>query len=300
MPSASVCGAFATSAMSATGAAGTPASVSRACQCAVSFVASARSRIAQSSSRWLTRSGFVREAGVVDELGQPEDAADRGEQAVVAAGDHQLAVARREHLVRAPPSGSASPGRAARCPRRSSRRGDSRRSRSPSRRATRRRPMPSPVELALEQRRQHADGRPCPGALVDQRRADAHAGPAGLAGDRDQAARRLHQRVVARLLAAAARRARRRRPSSRRAVGCAPAARRGRARARRRARGAGSAGTRRRRRRAAATPRGRARRGARAPASACPRWRRGTSSPRRSRTAAPRRGRRRPCRAARP
>ncbi len=55
--------------------------------------------------------------------------------------------------------------------------------------------------VALEQRGEHAERRPGAGALVDQGRADACAGAAGLAGHRDQPACRLHQRVVAGLVA---------------------------------------------------------------------------------------------------
>ncbi len=53
---------------------------------------------------------------------------------------------------------------------------------------------------ALEQRGEDPERGPRPRALVDERRADAHAGAAGLARHRDQAARGLHQGVVARLL----------------------------------------------------------------------------------------------------
>ena len=288
-----------TSATSATGAAGTPASVSRACQCAVSC---SRERSLEDRTELVAVAhaiGVGAEAGVVDELGQPDDGADRGEQAVVAAGDHQLAVARREHLV----------GRHHREPRALAVRHGAVgevagevvadvAERGLVERDVDHRALAAAA--ALEQRGEHPERRPGARALVDQRRADADARPAGLAGHRDQPARRLHQRVVAGLVAE--------RPDvavrADRAVDeprvARPAARRRRGRARRRAPGGGSAGRRRRRRRAGAAPRGRAGRGARAPASACPRSRRGTSCPRRSRTAAPRPGRRRRCRGARP
>ena len=300
MPSASVCAAFATSATSATGAAGTPASASRCCQASVSSVdepPGEQSHRARPGAR--PASGFVRKRGSSTSSGRPSTVADRSEQPVVPACDHQLAVARREHLVRR----------------------HHRESRALAVRdgavrevagevvadVSERRLVERDVDhgslarpVALEQRREHAERRPRAGSLVDQRRADPNARPAGLAGDRDQPTRGLHQRVVPRLVAERARRARRRRRSSRRAAGCARAAPRRRARARPPALGGGSGGTRRRRRRAAATPRAREDRAARSRASACRRWRRGTSSPRRSRTAAPRPGRRRPCPAAPP
>ena len=78
--------------------------------------------------------------------------------------------------------------------------------------------------LALEERRDDAERRPHPRAHVDERRADAHAGPARLAGHADEPARRLHERVVARAPPRAGRRGRTRRSSSRRAAGCARAA----------------------------------------------------------------------------
>src|SRR4029453_17635738 len=56
-----------------------------------------------------------------------------------------------------------------------------------------------PGALAREQRREDAERGPGARPLVDQRGADAHAGPAALARDRDEAAGSLHQRVVARL-----------------------------------------------------------------------------------------------------
>ena len=54
--------------------------------------------------------------------------------------------------------------------------------------------------LALEQRGEDPEGRPGARALIDEGGPDAHAGPAGLPGHRDQAACRLHQRVVAGLV----------------------------------------------------------------------------------------------------
>ena len=50
----------------------------------------------------------------------------------------------------------------------------------------------------LEQRREDADRRPLAGREVDQGDADAHGRAVAFAGDAHQAARRLHQRVVAR------------------------------------------------------------------------------------------------------
>ena len=61
---------------------------------------SARSRIAQSSSRCRTRSGLRRKRGSSTSSGRPTTAQIAAKMPVVAAGDHQLAVARREHLVR--------------------------------------------------------------------------------------------------------------------------------------------------------------------------------------------------------
>ena len=75
--------------------------------------------------------------------------------------------------------------------------------------------------LALEEGRRDPERGPHPGPHVDQRRPDADARASRLAGHADEPARRLHQRVVARLLAQRARRRRTRRSSSRRAAGCA-------------------------------------------------------------------------------
>ncbi len=141
--------------------------------------------------------GVRPEPRVVDDLGQADDVADRAEEPVVAACHQQLAVLRRHHLV-------------------------GRHHREPRPLAGRDRPVGEVAgevvadvadcrlvqrhvddaacagALALEKRREHAERRPGAGALVDERGADADSRPPGLAGDRDQAAGRLHQRVVPR------------------------------------------------------------------------------------------------------
>ena len=299
IPSASVWGAAAMSATSATGAAGTPAAVRRSCQCAVVSVRSRSSSSAHSASRLTDPVGVRPEARVVDQLGGAEHVADRAEQPVVAAGDHQLSVAGREDLVRR----------------------DHREARSLAggHRAVGevageviadvadRRLVQRDVDggghtgaVALEERGEDAERRPGPGSLVDQRGPDPDSRPSRLAGHRDQPAGGLHEGVVAGLVRERADAPVGAERSSRRSAGCARATRRARDRAPRRARVAGSGGRRPRARRAGAAPHGRPGRGARGRSSACRRSRRGTSCPRRSRTAAPRRGRRRPCRAARP
>ncbi len=80
------------SATSATGAAGTPAPVSRSCQEAVSSCAKYGSRSAISASRFATRSGFVRKRGSIGEVVRAELAAEKREQAIVPGRHHQLAV----------------------------------------------------------------------------------------------------------------------------------------------------------------------------------------------------------------
>ena len=137
-----------------------------------------------------------------------------------AASDHQLAVLRREDLVRRDErEGRAVPA------------GD--RARAEDSRRGGRRPAPSAVSYSetsitrpcpLRSRSQSAARIPIAAhiarRLVDQRDADAHARAVRLARHADDPGRRLHQRVVARLVARAGRRGRRRRSSSRRAAGC--------------------------------------------------------------------------------
>jgi hypothetical protein len=53
------------------------------------------------------------------------------------------------------------------------------------------------VTLAIGQRREHAEGRPPRGGVVDERDTDAHRRPAGLARHAEDPGERLHQRVVA-------------------------------------------------------------------------------------------------------
>ncbi len=162
IPSASVCGARATSATSATGAAGTPASVSR---CLPVRRVVAREPLVEDRTELVPvrdTIGVGPEARIVDELGQAEHAADRSEDPVVAAGDHQLAVAGRGTPGTAPPSGTGCPGRAGRCRRRGSRRGDSRCSRARSRRARRRPPRPRRSGRARAARRARRARPTCP------------------------------------------------------------------------------------------------------------------------------------------
>ena len=138
------------------------------------------------------------EARVVHELGQVERGTELRVDPVVPSRDHQLAVARSEHLVG----------------------GDHREDRALPRRHRSVREVPEEVvadvrerrlverrvddralagALALEQRRHDAERRPHPGSHVDQRRPDADAAPSLLAGHADEAARGLHERVVPRL-----------------------------------------------------------------------------------------------------
>ena len=145
------------------------------------------------------------------------------EQAVVPAGDHQLAVARGEDLVR----------RHHREDRALPRRHRAVREiadevvadvaeRGLVERGVDERALAGP--LAFEERRDDPERGPDPGAHVDQRRADADAGSPGLSRHADEAAGRLHERVVAGLVRERAGRGRTRRPSSTRAAGCARAA----------------------------------------------------------------------------
>ena len=140
------------------------------------------------------------EPGVVDELGQPDHVAYGGEEPVVAARDHELAVARRKHLVRGDhrKDGSLAHGDGAVGEVADEVVADVRERGLVERRVDDR-SLAGP--LALEERRRDPDRRPHPRAHVDQRRADAHTGPSRLAGHADEAARRLHERVVPGLLA---------------------------------------------------------------------------------------------------
>ena len=237
-----------TSATSATGAAGTPAAESSVCQEAVSSLARALRRGARRARRdCATRSGFVAEARVVDEGGQPDDVADRREQPVVAAGDHQLAVPGREHLIgrdhREPCALAVRNGAVCEiagevvadvAERRLVERDvdDRARARAARVRAARRARRAPPrcrfPGRSATSRREHPAGRARP---------SSRSGRLPPASARRSRARR-----------GAARHGRRRRRSSRRAAGCGRARRPARGRARRRAPAGGSGGTRRRRR----------------------------------------------------
>ena len=141
--------------------------------------------------------GVRPEARVVGELGEPEHGADRAEQSVVSPRDHQLAVARREDLVRRDHREAGALAGRDRAVGQIAREvvGD----------VTDRRLVQRDVDdttlagaLALEQRGKDAEGRPRARPLVDQRRSDPHTWVARLPGDRDEPARGLHERVVAR------------------------------------------------------------------------------------------------------
>ena len=173
-----------------------PRPVSRSCQVAVVSVRAAPRSARASASRLRTRSGFVRKRGSSTSSGSPTTS--------------QIARNRRS----LPPATISSPsavgntsygatiGKRVPSPRRD---GAVREVAGevvadvPDRRLVERHVDDRALAgaLALEQRREDAERRPGARALVDQRRADADAGPAGLARDRDQAAGRLHQRVVA-------------------------------------------------------------------------------------------------------
>ena len=116
------------------------------------------------------------------------------EEAVVRRHDHQLAVGRLEHLVRDDQRerGAVPPGRRAAREDVDELVGDERERRLVEREVER-------PPLALVQRRDDRERRPDAGADVDQRDADPHRVPVGLAGDAHDPRRRLHQRVVARL-----------------------------------------------------------------------------------------------------
>ncbi len=200
----------------------------------------------------------------------------------------------------APPWGSASPRRVAPCRPPGSRRGGSRCSRAPSRTARRRRPIPRPCGRARSARparrappRCRCPGRSRttptrtpgrPGSPVTEMSPPAaciSASYPGSAGERANVAVRTHGAVDETRVPG---------PDGFRAEPeCL-----GEARPQALQQHVGAV------RRAAGAPPGRARRAARRRASACRRSPRGTSCPRRSRTAAPRRARRRPCRAAPP
>ena len=100
IPSACVCSAATTSATSATGAAGTPAAVRRSLP--VGGVALPKPD-GDERDELLAVAHAIRvrpEALVRLEVGQLEHVAEQSEEPVVAAGHHELAVARGEHLVR--------------------------------------------------------------------------------------------------------------------------------------------------------------------------------------------------------
>ena len=143
--------------------------------------------------------GIRSEALVGHELGELEDVAESCEEAIVAARDHELAVPRREDLIRR----------------------DHRERRSLSGRhgavgqvadevvadVAERRLVERRVDngslagsLAFEQCRDDPERGPHPGAHVDERGADPHTRPIGLARHADEPSRRLHERVVAGLL----------------------------------------------------------------------------------------------------
>ena len=195
IPSASVCSDETMSATSATGAAGTPARVKASCQWLVSRSWRRSERMATSVSRFRTRSGFVRNRASSTSSGSVDDLADRGEQPVVAPGDHELAVLRGEHLVRS----------------------DHREHRSLSRRDRAVREIADEVVadvaegglvegrvhgcaharlLSSQQRGEDPERRPHPGPHVDERCAHAHAGSSRLTGHADEASGGLHQCVV--------------------------------------------------------------------------------------------------------
>ena len=134
------------------------------------------------------------EALVAGELRRADRLAGLLEEAVVRRHDHQLAVGRLEHLVRddqrecgaVPPGGDAAREHVDELV------GDERERRLVEREVER-------PPLALVQRGDDRERRPDAGADVDQRDADPHRVPVGLAGDAHDPRRRLHQRVVARL-----------------------------------------------------------------------------------------------------
>ena len=262
---ASVCSAVTTSPTSATGAAGTPASVKSRCHSAVSRSCSRSESTATSCSRCSTRSIRV-EPRIGQELEEVERAAERGEEPVVPAGDHQLAVARGEDLVRRDHREDRSLGHRHRPV---GEEPDEVVTDVAERSLVERRVDFGPLagSLALEECRDDPDADHVPRTHVDQRRADANARPSRLSGHADEAACRLHECVVPRL-------ARERpalplrRSSSRRAGRCERRARPRSNRAVPRVPVGGSAGRRRRPRRASRAPDGRARHRLRARATA--------------------------------
>ena len=90
--SASVCSAETTSATSATGAAGTPACVNASCQSACRRSRRRSERMRDELVAVLAPDPDSSGSAVVRELRKSHDVADRGEQTVVAPGEHQLAV----------------------------------------------------------------------------------------------------------------------------------------------------------------------------------------------------------------
>ncbi len=196
--SASVCSAVTTSSTSATGAAGIPASVKSRCHSAVSR---SSQPVGEDRDQLLAvrhAIGIRAEPRIGQELGEVERGAERGEQPIVPAGDHQLAVAGGEDLIRR----------------------DHREDRSLRHRH---RPVGEEpdevvadvgerglvergvdhgtfaVSLALEECRDDPERGPHARAHVDQRRADANTRTPRLPRHADEAARSLHECVVARL-----------------------------------------------------------------------------------------------------
>ena len=144
--------------------------------------------------------GIRREARVGGEGGQPERVAERAEEPVVGGRDHDLAVARREDLVRDDRGvrGAVAAGRLAGREVTGQVVGEERDRRLVERHVD----EPALADaVALAERREDAERGPEPGRLVDERGAGAHARAVGLAGHAHDPAHGLHQRVVAGLVA---------------------------------------------------------------------------------------------------
>ena len=118
--------------------------------------------------------------------GSPIALAELREEPVVRGGDHQLAVGGREHLVRSDQRerGAVAAGRVAGPKRVGQLVADEREAGLEERDVDL---APAARLRALVQRGDDAERRPHAGAEVDQRGADADAGPVGLAGDADDA-----------------------------------------------------------------------------------------------------------------
>ncbi len=142
--------------------------------------------------------GVRTEALVGGELRKLECVAQEPEQPVVSCGDHELAVARREHLVGSDhrEAGSLPRRHGAVCEEADEVVADVAEGGLVQGRVDERAVA---AALALEQGGDDAERRPHARPHVDQRRADAHARPPRLARHADEAAGRLHERVVARL-----------------------------------------------------------------------------------------------------